>query len=153
MSQSWSLKYQTPDVHHVTAFPGKWMAVSVYSSSPNSISDFGIPLVQLISKLLSVCIVFGDANEINLQLEWTVSFVSQSKSNGVYLLIQKDGLNKLRSTKKKKHIQGAWFLFFDISAMWTKAVCDITLSSQTGCWSSCILPRCVRKNLEKGICK
>lgn len=28
-----------------------------------------------------------------------------------------------------------------------------TLSSQMGCWSSCILPRCVRKNLEKGICK
>lgn len=28
-----------------------------------------------------------------------------------------------------------------------------TLSSQTGCWSSCTLPRCVRKNLEKGICR
>lgn len=61
------------------------MAVSVYGSSPNCISDFGIPLELLISKLLSVCIVFGDANEINLQLEWTVGFVSQSKSNGVYL--------------------------------------------------------------------
>lgn len=28
-----------------------------------------------------------------------------------------------------------------------------TLSSQRGCWSSCILPRCVRKNLENGICE
>ncbi len=29
----------------------------------------------------------------------------------------------------------------------------LTLSNQRTCWSSCILPRLERKNLENGICK
>lgn len=37
-----------------------------------------------------MCVIFADANVIDLQLERAVGFVPQSKPNGVYLQIQKD---------------------------------------------------------------
>lgn len=48
-------------------------------------SDFWVPLVCFIGKLLCVCIIFANTNEINFKLEWAISFVSQSKPNGVNL--------------------------------------------------------------------
>lgn len=37
-----------------------------------------------------MCVIFADANVIDLQLERAVGFIPQSKPNGVYLQIQKD---------------------------------------------------------------
>lgn len=49
------------------------------------ILNFWIPLVSLVRKFLNVCIIFADTNEIDLQLEWTICFITQRKSDGVYL--------------------------------------------------------------------
>ena len=56
--------------------------------------NFGILLVSLVGELLCVCVIFADANEINLQLEWPISFISQGKANGVYLEIQRHAIIK-----------------------------------------------------------
>lgn len=40
-------------------------------------SDFRIPLVTLVGKLLRVRVVFADANEVDLQLKLSVGFVPQ----------------------------------------------------------------------------
>lgn len=64
------------------------------SLSINQLLNFGILLVNLVGELLYVCVIFADANEINLQLEWPISFISQGKSNGVYLEIQRHAVIK-----------------------------------------------------------
>lgn len=50
--------------------------------------NFRIPLVTLVGKLLRVCVIFADADEIDLQLKRTVGFVSQGEANGVHLQTQ-----------------------------------------------------------------
>lgn len=50
--------------------------------------NFRIPLVTLVGELLRVCVIFADADEIDLQLKRTVSFVSQGEANGVHLQTQ-----------------------------------------------------------------
>lgn len=40
-------------------------------------SDFRIPLVALVGKVLRVRIVFADADEVDLQLKLSVGFVPQ----------------------------------------------------------------------------
>lgn len=80
---------------------GSLSTLFINRSSANCVSNFRIPLVHLVGKLLSVCVIFAETNVIDLQLERTVCFVSQSKSNGVYLQIQKDvGKSKLNRDKK-----------------------------------------------------
>lgn len=49
-----------------------------YNSAKRCASDFRIPLVTLVGKLLCVRVVLADADEIDLQLELSVGFVPQS---------------------------------------------------------------------------
>lgn len=51
----------------------------------NASSHFRVSLVSLISTLFRVCVIPGDTDEIDLQLERTVGFIPQSKSNRVDL--------------------------------------------------------------------
>lgn len=56
-----------------------------YNPSQRCASDFRIPLVTLVGKLLRVCVVFADADEVNLQLKLSVGFISQGKANSIDL--------------------------------------------------------------------
>lgn len=70
------------------------MHVKVCQNVPESlprISDLGIPLVRLVGKLLGVGVVFADADEVDLQLERPVGFVSEGECDGVHLWIQTHG--------------------------------------------------------------
>lgn len=47
------------------------------NQSKRCASDFRIPLVTLVGKLLRVRVVFADADEVDLQLKLSVGFVPQ----------------------------------------------------------------------------
>lgn len=48
-------------------------------------SDFGIPLVALVGKLLRVGVVLADGDEVDLQLKLSVGFVSQGQADRIHL--------------------------------------------------------------------
>lgn len=58
-------------------FKDKTRQAFSYNPSQCCASDFGIPLVTLVGKLLRVRIVFADADEVDLQLKLSVGFVSK----------------------------------------------------------------------------
>lgn len=56
-----------------------------FSSSWKCTLNLRVSLVHLVSELLRVCVIFADSDKIDLQLERTVGFICQSKSDSVDL--------------------------------------------------------------------
>lgn len=61
--------------------------------------DLWVSLIKLICKLLCVGVIITQCNEVNLQLKWAICFVSQCKTNTVYLKTQKQHLDLLLIVK------------------------------------------------------
>lgn len=47
--------------------------------------NFWVPLVHFVGAVLDVSVICANTDEVDLELEWTVHFVSQSEPNGVNL--------------------------------------------------------------------